>query len=149
MVFNENTNHDFILLSKQGRPHPADIFNWTCFWNFREGIALLIAPWLQDQLARLVSIAYNSDPQTFMSLGPLQKTLNTCCGPLFINKNIWFWPLLVAPARLLHVAPREQLRGPQEGRGPRLRNSDLKQDLQTSGISSKAINKTLFHKPEK
>jgi len=46
MVFNENTNIDFILLSKQGRPHPADIFNWTnnwtCFWNFREGIALLI-----------------------------------------------------------------------------------------------------------
>jgi len=27
MVFNENTNHDFTLLSKQGRPHPADIFN--------------------------------------------------------------------------------------------------------------------------
>ena len=41
--FNKNTNHDCILLSKQGRPHPTDIFNWTCFWNFREGTALLIS----------------------------------------------------------------------------------------------------------
>jgi len=31
----------------------------------------------------------------------------------------------VAPSRPLHVVPSEQFRGPQEGRGLRLRNSDL------------------------
>jgi len=51
-----------------------------------------------------------------MSHGTLQKTLNTC-GPLLISNNTWFWPLplLVAPARPLHVTLREQLRGPQGG----------------------------------
>ena len=62
----------------------VDIFNWTnngtCFWKFWGGIARLLYPWLRDQLARLASFTYNSGSQTFMSLGPLQKTLNTC-GP--------------------------------------------------------------------
>ena len=33
--------------------------------------------------------------------------------------------MLVAPAQPLHVAPKQQYRGPQGGRAPRLRNSDL------------------------
>jgi len=61
-----------------------------------------------------------------MSRGALQKTLNTC-GPLLFNKNTWFWhlPLLVAPARPLHVPPENSFRGSQGERGPRLRNPDL------------------------
>ena len=59
MVFNENTNHDFILLSKQGRTqlmYSTDLTTEHVFENFG-GIARLLSPWLRDQLARLVSIA--------------------------------------------------------------------------------------------
>ena len=87
MVFNENTNYDFILLGKQGRPHPAGIFNWTnnwtCFWKIRGRIAQLFSPWLRDQLARLVSITQNSGSQISWAVAP-SKTLNTC-GPLLID----------------------------------------------------------------
>ena len=59
MIFNETTNYDFNLLSNQGRPHQADIFNWTNNWTFFlnfGGIAQLLSPWLDDQLARRLSI---------------------------------------------------------------------------------------------
>ena len=55
----------------------------------------------------------------------------------------------MAPARPLHVAPKEQLRDPQWGDKDHIWETlTYKQELQTSGISSKAINKTLLHKPD-
>ena len=79
MVFNENTNYDFILLSKQGRTQLIYSTEHV-FENFGAECPVAL-PWLPCQLARHVSI--------------------TC-----------------------------------------------KQELQKSGISFKAINETLLHKPD-
>jgi len=59
-----------------------------------------------------------------MSRGALQKTLNTC-APLLFNKNTWFWPLLVAPVRPLHVPPENTFRGPQRDTRAPFENPDL------------------------
>ena len=87
MVFNETTNYNFISLSKQGRTQLIYSTELTehVFENLRENCPVAL-PLLRDQLARLVSITWNSGSQTFMSHAPVQKTLNTC-GPLLINKN--------------------------------------------------------------
>jgi len=34
----------WLYFTEQAGPHPADIFNWTCFWKFQGGIARLISP---------------------------------------------------------------------------------------------------------
>jgi len=57
----------------------------------------LLSPWLRDQLARLVSITDNSGSQTFMSRGPLQKTLNIygpCSSIKIPSFGVCSWPLL-------------------------------------------------------
>ena len=131
IVFNETINHDFILiilLRKQGRTELIYSIELTSEHVFENvGRELYgCSPSNCRIIARLVSITWNSGSQILMSRGPLQKTLNTC-GHLIINENTQFWPLLLleAPARPLHVVPREQLLGPKGGRGPRLRNPDL------------------------
>jgi len=58
MVFNENKNYDFILLSKQGRTqliYSTELTTEHVFENFG-GVARLLSPWMRYQLARLVSI---------------------------------------------------------------------------------------------
>jgi len=88
MVFNETTNHGFILLSKQGRTeliYSTELTSEHVFENFR-GQLSGCSPHDCRIISKLVSITYNSGSQTFMSRGSLQKTLNTC-GPLLINKN--------------------------------------------------------------
>jgi len=58
----------------------------SMFLKISGGIARLLSPWLQDQLARLVSITYNSDSQTFMTCAPPSKD-SQYLWPLLINKN--------------------------------------------------------------
>jgi len=58
MVFNENTNHDFILLSKQGRTQlifSTELHTEHVFENFGGNFPVAL-PLIADQLARLVSI---------------------------------------------------------------------------------------------
>jgi len=31
-----STKQKLLLFTWQARPHPADMFNWTCFWKFWE-----------------------------------------------------------------------------------------------------------------
>jgi len=79
---------------------------------------------MRGQLARLLSITWNSASQTFMSRGPLQKTLNTC-GPCSSMK-IPSFGLCLLP--LLGLCPRLRENSsvpPKVGRGPSLRNPDL------------------------
>jgi len=54
MVFNESTNHDFILLSKQGRTQL--IFSTEHVFENFGGNCPVALPLIADQLARLVSI---------------------------------------------------------------------------------------------
>jgi len=58
MVFNESTNHDFILLSKQGRTQlifSTELTTEHVFENFG-GNCPAALPVIADQLPRLVSI---------------------------------------------------------------------------------------------
>ena len=58
MIFNETTNYDFILLSKQGRSqviYSSELTIEHFFENF-QGACPVALPWLRDELARLVSI---------------------------------------------------------------------------------------------
>ena len=92
MVFNETTNYNVILLSKQGRTqliYSTKLItggnNWTCFWKFRGKLPGCSSPDCGISLQDLSASLY-SGSQTFMSCGALQRTLNTC-GPLLIDKN--------------------------------------------------------------
>jgi len=87
-VFNETTDHDFILLSKQGRTeliYSTELTSEHVFENIG-GVLSGCSPNDCRIIARLVSITWNSGSQTLMSRGPLQKTLNTS-GPLLINET--------------------------------------------------------------
>jgi len=58
MIFNETTNYDFILLSKQGRSqviYSSELTIEHVFENF-QGACPVALPWLRGELARLVSI---------------------------------------------------------------------------------------------
>jgi len=88
MVFHETTNHDLVLLSKQGRTeliYSTELTSEHVFENFG-GEVSGCSPHDCRIIARLVSIIWNSGSQTLMSRGLHQKTLNTC-GPLLIIKN--------------------------------------------------------------
>jgi len=69
-----------------------------------------------------------------MSRSALQKILNACgpCSSIKIPRfglGLFKWP-------------------PRVDEGPNWETLTQKQELQTSGISSKVINKTLLHKPD-
>jgi len=58
MVYDETTNYDFIVLSKQDRTqliYSTELTTEHVFENF-EGTCPVALPWLRDELARLVSI---------------------------------------------------------------------------------------------
>jgi len=88
MVFNENTNYDFILDSKQGRTqliYSTELITEHVFENFGGELPGCSHPDCGISQQDLSASLYNGSP-TFMSCGALQRTLNTC-APLLINKN--------------------------------------------------------------
>jgi len=48
------------------------------FLKISGGNCPVALPLIAGSASKLVSITYNSGSQTFVSRGPLQKTLNTC-----------------------------------------------------------------------
>ena len=88
MVFNENTNNDFILLSKQGRTqlvYSSELTTEHIFAKFGGGIAQLLSR-CAGSASKTCQYHLEQWFSNFMSRGPLQKTLNTY-GPLLINNN--------------------------------------------------------------